>query len=113
MLMVLDKIRQSKKLISQLVLVALLIWFITPEANSLTQKVVGKTYKPNVEQVQLPFSLTKQSTTNSLSKNVDSIISHDVISFSLHPSTNLIQSFLHINSFVRNVFYVYISINAP
>jgi hypothetical protein len=113
MLTLLNKIRQSKKLISQFVLFALLVWFITPEANPHTQKVVGKSYKPNIEQVQLPLSLSKQSTTNSVSEHVDSILSYYSATLSLEIASNLIQSFLHINSFVRNAFYVYITINAP
>jgi hypothetical protein len=108
-----NRIRQTKKPMSQLVLVALLIWFITPEANPLTQKVSGKSYKPNIEQVQLQLSLSKQSTTNSLTKDAHSFISYDVTRLKLETVTNLIQLYLHINSFVRNVFYIYITINAP
>lgn len=108
-----NKIRSNTKLISRLVLVSLLIWFITPETNSFTQGFTGKSFKPNAEQVQIHFEVSKQNTANQGSKEVSFTLPSDFVKPGLQLTGTLLKSFLHISSFVRNTFYVYTTINAP
>lgn len=96
-----------------MVLVSLLIWFITPATNSITQGFTDKIFKPNAEQVQIHFEVSKQNAAPQVSKEVSFILQRDEVKPGLRQTGNLIKSFLHVNSFVRNTFYVYTTINAP
>jgi len=113
MSILIDKIRLNAKLISRLVLVTLLIWFITPPTNSITQSFTGKIFKPNSEQVQIHFEASKQNSVQQVAKEASFILQSDFVKPGIQLTGNLIRSFLHVNSFVRNTFYVYTTINAP
>lgn len=108
----LNRIRSVTRPISQLVLVILLIWLILPETSD-TSSSTGKFFKPNTEQVLIHFDLKKQNTVNPISKEITFILQNAFSKRNLDQTCSLIKSFLSVNSFIRNPFYVHTNINAP
>jgi len=104
--------KNELKPISQLVLVILLIWLILP-LTSRTVSSYGRFINPLTEQVAFHIDLTKQNTLNPLAKTVNFILQHTVALAQSGQPSRLIKSFLNINSFTRNSFYVHTTVNAP
>jgi hypothetical protein len=107
-----NRIRNIARPISLLVLALLLIWFILPTESQYSSSTFSL-YKPNTEQVLVHFDLTKQSTSNPISKDLHFVLQATLLMQSLGQSPSLIKLFLNVNSFVRNTFYVHTTINAP
>lgn len=105
--------RTMAKLVSRLVLFILLIWSVTPEQGHAYSPVQNKIYKSGSEQILINLDLSKQSTFNSYSKESNYIVENDLLNLYHNSVCNYLKTFLQVNAFTRNTFYVNPTINAP
>jgi len=113
MAFLMNPVRRSIKPISQLVLLMLLIWFFLPDTKSNNQRANQIILKENTDHFKIQLAVSKQESVYPIVKQLSGAPQEGFLVPVLRPVKGLFKSFLRINSFVRNTFYVYTTINAP
>lgn len=105
--------RPKTPLISQVMLLALFIWWAAPEAQSHKLSFDTKLSQHEAAEIFVQFETVKVGVVNVFPKNVTTFTPAVCVASFFAKTIIQARVYFHINAFFRNAFYFHTTINAP